>query len=174
MMELTFKYISLISPHLIFLTLIYMIDIEMISQNLFRQQSENVALDVSFDQNLFNYPNDTFIDHSIFSTSDHRHIGHSVSNTLPKASNTRNKNNAYTISNKHLTNTPNHDNLTRGSDFKFSSLDIALASTPGENFNPKTRSFTEDELKPMPVAKKSKKQVRTLTVMLDSFLNRLY
>lgn len=37
--------------------------------------------------------------------------------------------------------------------------EFALASFPGHNFDPRTRIFTEDELKPQPMIKKSKKQV---------------
>lgn len=35
--------------------------------------------------------------------------------------------------------------------------DLALASIPGQNFDPKRRRFTEDELKPQPIIKKSRK-----------------
>ncbi|XP_062590838.1 hepatic leukemia factor-like [Saccostrea cucullata] len=35
--------------------------------------------------------------------------------------------------------------------------DLALASIPGQNFDPKKRRFTEDELKPQPIIKKSRK-----------------
>ena len=37
--------------------------------------------------------------------------------------------------------------------------DLALATEPGADFDPSLRSFSEDELKPQPIAKKSRKQV---------------
>ena len=44
-------------------------------------------------------------------------------------------------------------------DSSFPSLDLALASKPGHWFDPKTRCFTEEELRPQPISKKGKKQV---------------
>ncbi|XP_042891581.1 hormone receptor 4-like [Penaeus japonicus] len=43
-------------------------------------------------------------------------------------------------------------------DFSISPNDLALATVPGQDFDPRTRSFTEDELKPQPMIKKSRKQ----------------
>ncbi|XP_021955002.1 hepatic leukemia factor isoform X2 [Folsomia candida] len=39
--------------------------------------------------------------------------------------------------------------------------EMGLGSIPGHDFDPRTRSFTEDELKPQPMIKKSRKQVNT-------------
>ena len=36
---------------------------------------------------------------------------------------------------------------------------MGMNAYPGHEFDPRTRSFTEDELKPQPMVKKSKKQV---------------
>lgn len=44
-------------------------------------------------------------------------------------------------------------------DFEVSPNDLALATVPGQDFDPRTRCFTEDELKPQPMIKKSRKQV---------------
>ena len=44
-------------------------------------------------------------------------------------------------------------------DFEVSPNDLALATVPGQDFDPRTRMFTEDELKPQPMIKKSRKQV---------------
>lgn len=44
-------------------------------------------------------------------------------------------------------------------DFEVSPNDLALATVPGQDFDPRTRIFTEDELKPQPMIKKSRKQV---------------
>uniref|UniRef100_A0A0P4VYE9 BZIP domain-containing protein n=1 Tax=Scylla olivacea TaxID=85551 RepID=A0A0P4VYE9_SCYOL len=43
-------------------------------------------------------------------------------------------------------------------DFEVSPNDLALATVPGQDFDPRTRMFTEDELKPQPMIKKSRKQ----------------
>ncbi|KAF0304995.1 Transcription factor VBP [Amphibalanus amphitrite] len=43
--------------------------------------------------------------------------------------------------------------------FRVSPADLALASAPGVQFDPQTRQFSDDELKPQPMCKKSKKQV---------------
>lgn len=43
--------------------------------------------------------------------------------------------------------------------FSLSSSDVALATAPGQNeFNPREKTFSEEELKPQPMVKKSKKQ----------------
>ena len=44
--------------------------------------------------------------------------------------------------------------------FKVSNSDLALATVPGINFDPTTRSFTAEELRPQPIIKK-KRKVRT-------------
>ncbi|KAG0726830.1 Hepatic leukemia factor [Chionoecetes opilio] len=44
-------------------------------------------------------------------------------------------------------------------DFEVSPNDLALATVPGQDFDPRTRMFSEDELKPQPMIKKSRKQV---------------
>jgi len=45
-------------------------------------------------------------------------------------------------------------------DFSMSPADLALATVPGSthNFDPRRRRFSEEELKPQPMVKKSKKQ----------------
>ncbi|XP_037070560.1 hepatic leukemia factor-like [Pollicipes pollicipes] len=43
--------------------------------------------------------------------------------------------------------------------FRVSPSDLALATAPGLDFDPQTRQFSDDELKPQPMCKKSKKQV---------------
>lgn len=44
-------------------------------------------------------------------------------------------------------------------DFEVSPNDLALATVPGQDFDPRTRCFSEEELKPQPMIKKSRKQV---------------
>ena len=41
--------------------------------------------------------------------------------------------------------------------FKVSNSDLALATVPGINFDPTTRSFTAEELRPQPIIKKRRK-----------------
>jgi len=43
-----------------------------------------------------------------------------------------------------------------------------MASVPGHDFDPRTRSFTDDELKPQPMVKKSRKQVLLFAVCMNS------
>lgn len=43
-------------------------------------------------------------------------------------------------------------------DFEVSPNDLALATVPGQDFDPRTRCFSEEELKPQPMIKKSRKQ----------------
>lgn len=42
--------------------------------------------------------------------------------------------------------------------YKINPNELALACVPGQNFDPANCSFSEDELKPQPMIKKSKKQ----------------
>ncbi len=51
---------------------------------------------------------------------------------------------------------------------------MGLGSVPGHDFDPRTRSFTEDELKPQPMIKKSRKQVNTVSNFLDNFIKFLH
>ncbi|XP_071543802.1 thyrotroph embryonic factor-like isoform X3 [Panulirus ornatus] len=43
-------------------------------------------------------------------------------------------------------------------DFQVSPNELALATVPGQDFDPRTRAFSEEELKPQPMIKKSRKQ----------------
>ncbi|XP_066938857.1 hepatic leukemia factor-like isoform X12 [Macrobrachium rosenbergii] len=43
-------------------------------------------------------------------------------------------------------------------DYHISPNDLALATVPGQDFDPRTRCFSEEELKPQPMIKKSRKQ----------------
>jgi hypothetical protein len=45
-------------------------------------------------------------------------------------------------------------------DDEFSQADLALASAPGINFDPRTRCFTPEELKPQPIVRKRRKASR--------------
>ena len=59
-------------------------------------------------------------------------------------------------------------------DFKVPEEDLALAMIPGAEFDPKTRVFTAEELKPQPIIKKRKK-VRllfTLCTVQCNFIGR--
>ena len=47
--------------------------------------------------------------------------------------------------------------------YKFNESDLALATVPGQEFDPRTRAFTDEELKPQPMIKKSRKQVSLCT-----------
>ena len=42
-------------------------------------------------------------------------------------------------------------------DMEFSARDLALATVPGCEFDPKERAFNADELKPQPIIRKRKK-----------------
>lgn len=51
------------------------------------------------------------------------------------------------------------ENFGLSIDFEVSPNDLALATVPGQDFDPRTRCFSEEELKPQPMIKKSRKQV---------------
>lgn len=59
-----------------------------------------------------------------------------------------------------LVKDPLHVGPEMGGDFAMSTADMALATIPGStvNFDPRRRRFSEEELKPQPMVKKSKKQ----------------
>ncbi|KAK4303719.1 hypothetical protein Pmani_024293 [Petrolisthes manimaculis] len=57
-------------------------------------------------------------------------------------------------------------------DFQVSPNDLALATVPGKNFDPRTRCFTEDELKPQPMIKKSRKQFVPMEMKDDKYWAR--
>ena len=42
---------------------------------------------------------------------------------------------------------------------EFDAHDIALATVPGVEFDPKTRTFNQEELRPQPIIKKRKKRI---------------
>ena len=46
---------------------------------------------------------------------------------------------------------------TQEVEMDFADSDLALATVPGRNFDPKSRSFTIEELKPHPIVKKRRK-----------------
>ena len=46
---------------------------------------------------------------------------------------------------------------TNGVNFKVSESDLALATVPGANFDPKNRVFSPEELKPQPIIRKRRK-----------------
>ncbi|KAK7075653.1 hypothetical protein SK128_020034 [Halocaridina rubra] len=61
---------------------------------------------------------------------------------------------------------PSHSSSTAGNlksevqiEYVLSPNDLALATVPGQDFDPRTRCFSEEELKPQPMIKKSRKQV---------------
>lgn len=54
---------------------------------------------------------------------------------------------------------PGNDKFVPCIDFNISPNDLALATVPGQDFDPRTRCFSEEELKPQPMIKKSRKQV---------------
>ncbi|XP_045612920.1 hepatic leukemia factor isoform X2 [Procambarus clarkii] len=53
---------------------------------------------------------------------------------------------------------PGNDKFVPCIDFNISPNDLALATVPGQDFDPRTRCFSEEELKPQPMIKKSRKQ----------------
>ncbi|KAK8718510.1 hypothetical protein OTU49_014678, partial [Cherax quadricarinatus] len=53
---------------------------------------------------------------------------------------------------------PGSDKFVPCIDFHISPNDLALATVPGQDFDPRTRCFSEEELKPQPMIKKSRKQ----------------
>lgn len=57
-------------------------------------------------------------------------------------------------------------------DYEISPNDLALATVPGQDFDPRTRSFSEEELKPQPMIKKSRKQFVPVELKDDKYWAR--